>query len=150
MELLFNLNLKHHISSLKYDYINYNLSELGENLFWGKIIILNQKNDYLLFEADLLKFSYDIYSSLVRLDSKEDDSKEYLSNMYQLYQLELRREKKNVFITFNKKHTVCFNRKKLILKIKHMKVELLEDFKILFPNYKDIVCIDSLIDLMSK
>ncbi|WP_346882956.1 hypothetical protein [uncultured Algibacter sp.] len=152
MQLLFNIDLEHYKNILKQNYINYSNSELGENLLWGEIIILNDKKDFLYFEADLLKFSYDIYDTLNRLLSvkkeNEDNSIEYLFNMYQLYQLELKKEGKYVIITFNKKQSVKYNLKKIISEIKNLKTKLLVDLKILFPNYEEIKNIKFLLDML--
>lgn len=152
MQLLFNIDLEHYKNILKQNYINYSNSELGENLLWGEIIILNDKKDFLYFEADLLKFSYDIYDTLNRLLSvkkeNEDNSIEYLFNMYQFYQLELKKEGKYVIITFNKKQSVKYNLKKIISEIKNLKTKLLVDLKILFPNYEEIKNIKFLLDML--
>lgn len=154
MRLLFNIDLDHYKNVLKKDYKSYSNSELGENLIWGEIILINNKNEFLLFEADLLKFSYDIHDSLKKLltvkKENEDSSIEYLFNMYQLYQLELKKEGKYVLVTFNKKTTVRYNLKKTILEIEKLKKGLLNDFKILFPDYKEIKNFQFLLNVLSS
>ena len=102
MEILYNIDLEHHLSILEQNFINFSNSELGGNILWGRIVIINKDKQLLIFDCDLLKFSYDFHDALVRLLEKKTDSKEYLFNMYQLYQLEVVKEKKKVIVTLNK------------------------------------------------
>ena len=51
--LFYNIDLEHYNNILKRDYTNFSNSELGENLLWGNVIIINKRKDFLLFEVDL-------------------------------------------------------------------------------------------------
>lgn len=138
MTIVYNIDLTHYSSILQRNYLNFSTSELGGILLCGYVVIGSKTaNDFFHFEADLLKFSYDLYDLLLELKSSKSTEAQ-LHNVDQRYEFELKKKEDELLMTLNKKHTIVFNFDEFIKAVANMKKKLLVDFKILFSNYSEI------------
>lgn len=136
--IVYNIDLTHYTSVLRRNYLNFSTSELGGNLLSGYVVISSKKaNDFFHFEADLLKFSYDLYDLLLEL-KRSKSSVLQLHNVDQRYGFDVMKKEEELVMTLNKKHTIVFNFSEIVKEVADMKRKLLVDFKILYPNYSEI------------
>ena len=141
--ITYRINLKKYEKVKIRNYINFSRSELGENLLWGEVVIVNQKeNDLFIFNADLIKF-FNVFADELKGLEPINVGKSEVHNMYQTYFFELKKvDIQNIRITLDKKKRIVFNNHEILSEVSRIKVSLFEDLKVLFKDYARINEID--------
>lgn len=143
--ITYRINLAKYNKIVTRNYLNFSRSELGENLLWGEVVIVNRKeNDLFIFDADLIKF-FNVFADELQELETIDVGKSEVHNLYQTYFFDLKKvDSENIRITLDKKTHIIFNNHEILSEIKRIKSSLFEDLKVLFKDYSRIKGIDYL------
>jgi hypothetical protein len=137
--ITYQVDLQKYCRVRKKKYTNYSRSQLAELLLYGKVTLLETKSrSFFHFEAELIKFFTDFLVTLNEISATTAGSEEIYS-LYDTYLFNLDKidgKKIRLVMDRDRKHAMSIEIKDMLKEIKRNNSKLLEDIKILFPDYE--------------
>ncbi|MFD2909195.1 hypothetical protein ACFSX9_10680 [Flavobacterium ardleyense] len=150
MKILYNINLEDYQIIQMRNYLNYSTIEIANNLLFADVAFVDEKGqNTLFFKAEILKLFIDLNQVLEKIKLGEIEN-EMIFSTDQNYMFNIEINKKFIVLNYNKNKILKYDFKKFQLELARNTKKIFSDFKILYPNYKDIKNIDFLVKSLSR
>jgi len=151
MKIFYNINLISYQNVIKEkDYYSFSRIEIASNLLCGDIILLDKEKAFSLSEVEILKFFIDMYDAIRNIKLGICDEIPIFST-YDNYMFNMRKRENSIELLYynNKKKKLLYDFDLFYKQVYISRKKLIDDVKILFPDYQKIKNINLLFNNLS-
>ena len=151
MKIFYNINLILYQNVIKEkDYYSFSKIEIASNLLCGDIILLDKEKAFFLSEVEILKFFIDMYDAIRNIKLGICDEITIFST-YDNYMFNMRKRENSIELLYynNKKKKLLYDFDLFYKQVYTSRKKLIDDVKILFPDYQKIKNVNLLFNNLS-